>query len=56
MLAKGIRYGTEDSRAYILPRERVVNIDEPMDFVIASILMEKENRTYVKELKYEKSL
>ena len=44
MLEKGIRYGTDDSRAYMLPRERVVNIDEPMDFVIASILMKKENK------------
>jgi len=56
MLEKGIRYGTEDSRAYILPRERVVNIDEPMDFVIASILMEKEKRPHIKEVEYEKSL
>ena len=50
MLEKGIRYGTEDSRAYIMPRERTVNIDEEMDFYIASILMEKENRYYVKEV------
>ena len=56
MLEKGIRYGTDDSRAHILPRERVVNIDEPMDFVIASILMEKEERLHVKEIGYEKSL
>ena len=50
MLEQGIRYGTEDSRAFILPRERVVNIDEPMDFVIAEMLMQKENRLHVNEL------
>ena len=50
MLEKGIRYGTEDSRAYIIPNERVVNIDEPMDFTIASFLMEKFPRNYVKPI------
>ena len=48
MLEQGIRYGTEDSRAYIIPNERVINIDEPMDFTIASFLMEKFPRNYVK--------
>ena len=46
MLERGIRYGTEDSRAYIIPRERVVNIDEPMDFVIADILMKRKNEEW----------
>ena len=50
MLEKGIRYGTEDSRAYIMPRERTVNIDEAMDLTIAEILMEKNKRDYVKPL------
>jgi CMP-N-acetylneuraminic acid synthetase len=50
MLEKGIRYGTQDSRAYIMPRERTVNIDEPMDLTIAQILMEKNKRDYVKPL------
>ena len=42
MLEKGIRYGTDDSRAYIMPRERTVNIDEPMDLEIARILMKQK--------------
>ncbi len=50
MLEKGIRYGTDNSLAYIMPRERTVNIDEPMDFVIASFLMETNPRPYVKPL------
>ena len=48
MLEKGIRYGTEDSRAYIMPRERTVNIDEPMDLEIAKILMEKNQKRGLK--------
>lgn len=48
MLEKKIRYGTADSLAYIMPRERTVNIDEPMDLEIAKILMERNPRDYIK--------
>lgn len=48
MLEQKIRYGTENSLAYIMPRERTVNIDEPMDLEIARILMEKNPRKYIK--------
>lgn len=48
MLVRGIRYGTGNSRPYIMPRERTVNIDEEMDFVIAQMMMEKQDRYYVK--------
>ncbi len=48
MFEKGIRYGTEDSRAYVMPRERTVNIDEPMDLLFADMLMVKNPRDYVK--------
>lgn len=47
LLEKGIRYGTDKSLAYIMPRERTLNIDEPMDLVIADILMKKNPRNYV---------
>lgn len=50
MLEKKIRYGTENSIAYVMPRERTVNIDEPMDLEIAKILMEKNPRKYIKEI------
>ena len=54
MLEKGIRYGTNNSLAYIMPRERTVNIDEPMDLVIADMLMRKNPRNYViKQVSYE---
>jgi CMP-N-acetylneuraminic acid synthetase len=49
MLEKKIRYGTKNSLAYIMPRERTVNIDEPMDLEIAKILMEKNPRKYIKK-------
>ena len=47
MIEKGIRYGTKNSLAYIMPRERTLNIDEPMDLVIADLLMRKNPRNYV---------
>ena len=39
ILEKRLRMGSPDSRAYIMPRERSINIDEPMDLHIASVLM-----------------
>jgi len=51
MLEQGIRYGTENSLAYIMPRERTVNIDEPMDLEIARVLMEKNPRDYIRKVK-----
>ena len=37
----------KNSLAYIMPRERTLNIDEPMDLVIADLLMRKNPRNYV---------
>jgi CMP-N-acetylneuraminic acid synthetase len=54
MIEKGIRYGTENSLAYVMPRERTLNIDEPMDLVIADLLMKQNPRNYVlKSASYE---
>lgn len=50
MLEKGIRYGTDNSLAYIMPRERTVNIDEPMDLMLAQMMMEKSPRDNVKPI------
>lgn len=50
MLEKKIRYGTKESLAYVMPRERTVNIDEPMDFVIADYLMKKQKRSHIKQI------
>ncbi len=48
MLEQRIRYGTKKSIAYVMPRERTVNIDEPMDLMLAQLMMEKTPRSYVK--------
>ena len=50
MLEKKIRYGTKESLAYVMPRERTVNIDEPMDFVIADYLKKKQKRSHIKQI------
>ena len=50
ILEKRIRTGAPDSRAYIMPRERSVNIDEPMDLHIASVLMELNPKKKLKPL------
>ncbi len=39
MLLNGLRYGVEDSYAYILPPERVVNIDEEIDLKYANYML-----------------
>ncbi len=41
MLLKKVRYGTKNSLAYVMPRKRVVNIDEELDFDFAEFLMKK---------------
>jgi CMP-N-acetylneuraminic acid synthetase len=33
------RYGSIESRAYILPEDRAVNVDTEIDFKIAEILL-----------------
>jgi len=35
------RYGTIDSRPYILPNERAVNIDNKIDFLMAESLLKE---------------
>ena len=41
MLLKKVRYGTMNSLAYVMPRKRVVNIDEQLDFDFADFIMRK---------------
>ena len=41
MILRKRRYGTKKSLAYIMPRERVINIDEPQDLLIAKIMAKK---------------
>ena len=40
------RYGSENSRPYILPFDRAVNIDTEIDFLIAEVLIKKSKYNY----------
>ena len=51
LMIQGARYGTENSRPYIMPMERSVNVDTPTDFLIAEILLKKHPRDYVQPLR-----
>jgi len=50
ILEKKIRTGAKNSRAYIMPRERTVNIDELMDLYIAQMLMKLKSKKKLKPL------
>ncbi len=50
LMVEGRRYGSENSRAYILSPERAVNIDTEIDFLIAERLMSQAPRTYIKPI------
>jgi CMP-N-acetylneuraminic acid synthetase len=41
LMVEGMRYGSDNSRPYILPEERAVNIDTEIDFMIAELLLKK---------------
>jgi CMP-N,N'-diacetyllegionaminic acid synthase len=47
LMVDGKRYGSENSRPYILPDERAVNIDTETDFLIAESLLNKKPRNYI---------
>ena len=41
LMLEGKRYGSDNSRPYILPPERSVNIDTEIDFMIAELMLQK---------------
>ena len=41
LMIEGKRYGSDNSRPYILPEERAVNIDTEVDFMIAELMLNK---------------
>lgn len=47
MTMKGIRYGTKESRPYILPPHKAVNVDSEEDALLAEFLLKKYPRPYV---------
>jgi CMP-N-acetylneuraminic acid synthetase len=50
LMVEGRRYGSENSRPYILPPERAVNVDTEIDFLMAERLMNQTPRTYIKPI------
>jgi len=47
LMVDGRRYGSNDSRPYILPEERAVNVDTEIDFLIAEHLLRSAPRAYI---------
>ena len=47
LLATGARYGTANSRPYVMPEDRSVNIDGPLDMLLAEALLEQYPRDYI---------
>lgn len=50
LMMEGRRYGSANSRPYILPPERAVNVDTEIDFLIAERLMGNAPRNYIKPI------
>lgn len=50
LMVEGLRYGSENSRPYIFPPERAVNVDTEIDFLIAEQLMNQAPRAYIKPI------
>jgi CMP-N,N'-diacetyllegionaminic acid synthase len=44
LLSTGARYGKDNTLAYVLPDEFVINIDEPRDMVLAKLLIEEREQ------------
>lgn len=47
LMVEGLRYGSADSRPYILPENRAVNVDTELDFLIAESLLQLAPRAYI---------
>jgi CMP-N,N'-diacetyllegionaminic acid synthase len=48
LMVEGRRYGSVESRPYILPEERAVNVDTELDFLIAEHLLTRVPRNYIR--------
>jgi len=56
LMLENLRYGSENSRAYILPSERAVNVDTEIDFLMAEKMIDKIPRTRIKPIDNEKGV
>ena len=48
LMVEGRRYGSVESRPYILPEGRAVNVDTELDFLIAEHLLTRAPRNYIR--------
>jgi CMP-N-acetylneuraminic acid synthetase len=48
LMVDGRRYGSYESRPYILPQERAINVDTEIDFLIAEHILSLNPRDYIK--------
>lgn len=51
LMVNNARYGTADSRPYVMPEECLVNVDSRTDVVVAEALLAKNPRPYVRAIK-----
>ncbi len=51
MIVNGIRYGTVESRPYIMPPERSVNVDSELELLLVELLVQKFPRDYVRPMR-----
>ena len=51
LMVENRRYGSNNSRPYILAPERAVNVDTEIDFLVAEKILEQSPRTYIKSVK-----
>lgn len=47
LLETGARYGTAHSRPYVMTEDRSLNIDGPIDMVVAEVLLRQHPRDYI---------
>jgi CMP-N,N'-diacetyllegionaminic acid synthase len=50
LVVEGRRYGSQNSRPYILPPERAINVDTEVDFLIAEHLITKTAQPSIKSI------
>ena len=48
LMVEGRRYGSVESRPYILPEERAINVDTEIDFLIAEHFLTRAPRNYIR--------
>lgn len=50
LVVEGRRYGSKNSRPYILAPEKAVNVDTELDFLVADKILSQSPRTYIKKV------